>query len=467
MKIIAPVSSAVLATVMSARGQCPPGPAGTCQWMHCCGAVKQVLPLWPVSYSMAESTIIMPCNSTGLIRPNEAAAKDFQKWSFASIDWSNGKNGPTGWAQKRPMDAETPMVEQAALLKAANPKQKVGVYRNIVAAQPWFPSVAAKLRDPAYRGWFLRFNDTTSPTYAPRCDTPDPPQVPICSDLYHGTEQVPRYPPIYNGLNDGNCSAPGCDCGGLPCGRYLFNHTNSSLREWLVNEHILGDTAIGNPNISAIYLDDNWQNFSGYEAPHHFGGPTEISRINTSARPWYDGVIDDLGFSQEDVNAQVDGWRETMLAVQDAVIKAGGWSWAWFLTGRMAPKGAPNCTAYFRSKTTRSYAQSALQMSLARNSSTNQYVSLREELATFLLVRGDYAWLGAGWGGCDNYPDYIPEFELDYGVPLTESYEEVEPGIFERDWTKASISFNCTAYEGTITMRDSTTPAPPAADIIF
>ena len=38
----------------------------------------------------------------------------------------------------RPMDAETSLVRQAALLKAANPNQKVGVYRNIVKALPWF-----------------------------------------------------------------------------------------------------------------------------------------------------------------------------------------------------------------------------------------------------------------------------------------------------------------------------------------
>ena len=35
------------------------------------------------------------------------------------------------------MDAESGMVEQAARLVAANPAQKVGVYRNIIAAQPW------------------------------------------------------------------------------------------------------------------------------------------------------------------------------------------------------------------------------------------------------------------------------------------------------------------------------------------
>ena len=189
----------------------PPPPPGTCQWCgHCCGATEQVVPPWPPTYVMSESTVVMPCNGTGLIDPTSPAAGDFSKWAFASIDWSNGKDGASGWSKGRPMDAESGMVEQAARLVAANPAQKVGVYRNIIAAQPWFPSVAAKLRDPQYSGWFLPFKDTHSDTVAPRCDTPDPPQKQLCSNLFHGTQQVPRWPPENSG-NDANCSAPGCD----------------------------------------------------------------------------------------------------------------------------------------------------------------------------------------------------------------------------------------------------------------
>jgi hypothetical protein len=44
---------------------------------------------------MRQSTVIMPCNGTGLIDPTSPAATDFSKWAFASIDWSNGKDGPT------------------------------------------------------------------------------------------------------------------------------------------------------------------------------------------------------------------------------------------------------------------------------------------------------------------------------------------------------------------------------------
>ena len=71
---------------------------------------------------------------------------------------------------------------------------------------------------------------------------------------------MPRWPPeecidpqcSRGPSNDANCSAPGCDCGGVPCGRYLYDHRNDSMREWLIKEHILGETGIGNENISAI-----------------------------------------------------------------------------------------------------------------------------------------------------------------------------------------------------------------------
>ena len=90
----------------------------------------------------------------------------------------------------------------------------------------------------------------------------------------------------------------------MPCGEYLFDHRNASLREWLVNEFVLGATAIGNENISVIYLDDNWQNYSEPRAGGAFGGPTEE-----------DGhCIADMGLTQADVNAQTLAWKGTMQA---------------------------------------------------------------------------------------------------------------------------------------------------------
>ena len=42
-----------------------------------------------------------------------------------------------------------------------------------------------------------------------------------------------------------------CDCNGVPCGEYLYDHRNASLRAWLVDEHVMGTArGMGNVNVS-------------------------------------------------------------------------------------------------------------------------------------------------------------------------------------------------------------------------
>ena len=49
------------------------------------------------------------------------------------------------------------MVQQAIALKKLNPKSKQFVYRNLVKALVWFPTVQKALADPAYSGFFIKF----------------------------------------------------------------------------------------------------------------------------------------------------------------------------------------------------------------------------------------------------------------------------------------------------------------------
>jgi hypothetical protein len=169
----------------------------------------------------------------------------------------------------------------------------VWVYRNFVKALPWFTSVREKIMDPAYSGWFLKFNTANTTYHVPQCDDSfDPPR---CTEFYHDQIQSPGFP-----YGDGNCKEP-CDCGeGVPCGEYLWNHANGTmLRKWLIEEHALGPTGLGNPNISGgsvccfwsfssvpgFYVDDAWYNWQqsvkDWEPPQgfcdhwHTGGATE------------------------------------------------------------------------------------------------------------------------------------------------------------------------------------------------
>jgi len=77
-----------------------------------------------------------------------------------------------------------------------------------------------------------------------------------------------------------------------------------------------------------------------------------------------------------------------------------------------------------------------------------------QDLATFMLLRGDYAWLGFGWSGCGNIVSFPDALKVDYGTP-TGFCSETTPGsgVFTRDWTKATVKMDCNAYEGSITMK--------------
>ena len=56
---------------------------------------------------------------------------------------------------------------------------------------------------------------------------------------------------------NGTCYTP-CDCGvDVPSGEYLYDLRNASARAFII-EDLLGPTALGNPNISGLYLDDYW-----------------------------------------------------------------------------------------------------------------------------------------------------------------------------------------------------------------
>ena len=89
------------------------------------------------------------------------------------------------------------------------------------------------------------------------------------------------------------------------------------------------------------------------------------------------------------------------------------------------------------------------------------------DVAYFLLTRGPYAWIAGGpmlgwrmshWWTANktrpiNFRDLRqPEFDEDYGEP-TCSCTQSAPGVFERDWTKASIQMDCNTLTGTITMK--------------
>ena len=421
--MIASLSSALAALLVLASAPAASAQAGLCKWC------PRVVPTWPATWSIANSTIVMPCNSTGLLTPD-----GLKGWSVVDVDWSNAKSM---WVQGKPMDSEMLLLRQAEDIAAALPSTKTLVYRNIVIAYPWMVSVREKLIDPAFADWFIKFAPLpkNGSYHVPQCD--DNYNPPLCTPFYHSQDQTPGYP-----RGDGVCPAPACDCGGVPCGFYLFNHANESLRDWLINDFVMGPTGVGSPAVHGVYLDDHWANASDpTDAPDcassPIGGPTEVNV----------GCIADTGLTQAQTTAITDAWRVTMLQLQRRLIDAGAFSWAYFTEyagGAPGPSQAL-CKAFFRNNT---LYDLALMMGLAQPMTD---ASILRDVASFLLARGPYAWIGHGWQGCPAAGPGAPPAQLlaDYGVPL-DNVTESGNGVFTRHWSKATVQMDCEAWVGSI-----------------
>ena len=173
-----------------------PGSAGA-------GYVSKKLrkPKWEPTFGMQLSTAIMPCNYSGFYNLSSLA-----DYGWIQFDWSNRKDL---WCQDKPMTTSETISTQAQLAHAALPSAKIGVYRPGIKAINLFAEVREKLDDPAYSGWFVKYNEYPSGGYnknntyfAGPCTYPNGHEGPPlqanassgkCSPYYHEQTQVPQH----------------------------------------------------------------------------------------------------------------------------------------------------------------------------------------------------------------------------------------------------------------------------------
>ena len=334
---------------------------------------------------------------------------------------------------------------QGCAVKNACPLAKVWVYRNLVKALPWFTSVREKLEDPAYAGFFLRFANAScaviptcaNATYHVRtCDYGY--QPPKCSAFYHDQEQTPEHPG-----RDGSCEPGQCDCGTVPCGEYLWDHRNGSmLTQFLVDEVVGGtERGMGNANIDGLFMDDVWS----------ARGPSEEDRHS----------LTDMGLGAAEVSALVAGYNDNMAAAKARILSLGGMSWQMFDVGHATNAGPTfgreDCAAYLRGPGPAKLQNQSLLFGFTRNATAGALPAFDTDLASFLLVRGPYAWLGYSWVGCndgDSAPvayERPPGLDTDYGAPLG-LVTETAPGsgVFTREWSKATVKLDCNSWSASI-----------------
>lgn len=74
---------------------------------------------------------------------------------------------------------------------------------------------------------------------------------------------------------------------------------------------------------------------------------------------------------------------------------------------------------------------------------------LAQQLAAFLLGRGDYAWFGYSWVGCDWTPATPALLDTDIGEPISRC-AEVRPGVFQRQYSQGLVELDCSSFAATI-----------------
>lgn len=463
------------------------------KWPSVCpGTVpSKMTPTW----KMNASTIIMPCNNTGWTDPESTKG-----WGIVDFDWSNSKGtgSSEGWAKHQPMDDEELLFKQVQITTSALPsdadyKQTVWVYRCSVYGYPWYTSVRELLEDPQFLNgthpWFMKFKKE-GPWFSDKCDAF---KKDVCSDLYHSQEQSPGYP-----HGDGDCALPGCDCGEkVPCGFYVFNHSSTvkidgkTFQDWFVNDYMLNymDKAkygdLGD-KISGMFWDDVWNPICNIhdQVPH---------------------TCDDMGLvvnSPEMVKLTED-YQANMAALRDKTLSYGKFSWQMLWTGEGPTDIGNTCPHPIVSrggsesiKEQKEEGKGAIEIPPAVDSNAcaarlrelcqpdsppqnrammyqlstgrggvRDLFDLKQDLANFLLIRGEYAWLGHGWKGCSQEYLFPDEFNVDYGEPLDDASAAGKKqicketsdgsGIFTREYTKSSIKMDCNKWQGTITMKST------------
>ena len=404
------------------------------------------VPKRPPTYLMNASTIIMPCNNSGYTDPATTLG-----WGVVDFDWSNNK---ATWAKSKPMNDEELLFKQVQMTTAATKNATVWVYRCSLYAYPWYTSVRKILDDDAYSDWFVKFKPD-APWYSPKCDNNYNP--PKCSDYFHMQEQTPNYP-----HGDGDCAAPACDCGTKPCGFYLWNHSSTTVvngqtfQDWFIHDYMFNEVG-RSPLVSGFFWDDFMPDGSSWPDVRW-----------PDARP---NVTEDTGLTQQQMDDGAAAYWANMAALENHTLSLGKFAWQMLWTGGDPSGRGSTCPGpLVRKETCAADLRALCAADAPPQTRTMMYAfapgrcgdrrtqivptQLKEDLANFLLVRGDYAYLGHGWLGCSKFYHFPPELNADYGTPTGLCSETAAgSGVFVREWTKATVQMDCNSWTPTITMK--------------
>ena len=181
--------------------------------------------------------------------------------------------------------------------------------------------------------------------------------------------------------------------------------------------------------------------------------------------------VADTGASTEDMAEQVAAYQESMLELKQKVVPIGGFWWQLMdSSGTQLAKKAKTeatCRAHLASicvganATAKPSTWSRMQMYAIYGGGQGVTAQgFTDYTAEFLLTRGPYAMLGYTWCGCTNGQAFRPraqEWDEDFGVPVDNGAAcketGVGTGVFTREWTGATVQWDCGTGHGKITKK--------------
>lgn len=380
-------------TVVMAETPAPGWPVGWGFESH--GGFPALPERWQ-SYSLKHSTVgLFLGNASGMESAEELAAE--VRFGIVGLGWQLNS------IPSKHSNLEVYELEEAKRLKALRPGVRVMLTRESEATTTLYNRSKAKMLDPATQDWWVQCGKKPC---------------------------------------NGTWSSP---AGSTP--KYFFNFSNPAAADWWVNEFI--GAPLRSPLVDGIYFDS---------AP--VGGPPDAGRGQ--------------GGGPGRVDAQVAFDRALAL-----IASKGKWATAWNNDGRaLFPKGIrPDSTDY-----TIDSCSSLVRewISIGRRKDRTLQVQVGTDtpgdatvagflcpltrpltfsfpyppfctctgnatLAAFLIARGESALLEypihGAYGTAADY-GFPSLMSADFGQPAGEAIE-VHPGVFRREWSKATIELDC------------------------
>ena len=168
-------------------------------------------------------------------------------------------------------------------------------------------------------------------------------------------------------------------------------------------------------------------------------------------------VLQDLGFGMPELTNMIAAFRWVQQQVYNALLSRGKFAWNLFYTigGDVPLPHVRNSTCAADLRRLCAAGSPAETRALMYGFTHANLTGFEQDLANFLLVRGEHAWLGTGWLGCDREYPRPALLELDPGVPVDmASCKEGPTGVFTREYSGARVSMDCLTWTPTIEVKN-------------